>query len=460
MTFTPSAQSRTLLPTEEGIDLVWAVKTRADERTAGELLKRGQYKQVADVLCQAQTITERRGDAVLAHVLAVVHRICLAGGQCRAEAEWHQWAYQEADRRERELRQQLFAILDLIDEDGMLEMPEKQARPPTAPTVEMSLLERDQPEIRVRLGPWQLPWNLPAQRQPSPSDDRQMPLTPVGRSAATLLAPQHQEASASPPDKKKQKKQTPPSLVVYCLGPFRVYQNDRLITEWNGLKSQSILKYLLAHLGTPVQKDILMDLFWPDADPEAARRNLHQAVYSLRQTLRRGHPDFEHILFENNCYAFNSEMEIWIASREFEKHVLAGRRLEAAGRLVEAMAEYGVAEGLYQGDFMENVLYEDWPRLQREHMRNMYLKIVNRLSEYYMQQTNYPPAITLCQKILARDNCYEDAHRRLMQCYQAQGQRHLAVRQYQLCVQALKEELDLPPAKETVDLYHCIASAA
>jgi len=47
-----------------------------------------------------------------------------------------------------------------------------------------------------------------------------------------------------------------------------------------------------------------------------------------------------------------------------------------------------------------------------------------------------------------------------MQCYLGQGQRHLAVRQYQTCVEALREELDLTPAEETVALYRRITATA
>jgi DNA-binding SARP family transcriptional activator len=43
-----------------------------------------------------------------------------------------------------------------------------------------------------------------------------------------------------------------------------------------------------------------------------------------------------------------------------------------------------------------------------------------------------------------------------MQCYLVQGQRHLAVRQYQACVQSLKDELDIGPSEETIVLYRRI----
>lgn len=270
------------------------------------------------------------------------------------------------------------------------------------------------------------------------------------------------EAAVTPQVVKEEmvEEQDLPALVIYCLGSFRVFQDDQLIRGWSSLKGQSILKYLILHKGRPVAKDVLMDVFWPDTDPGDTRRNLHQAIYSLRHTLRSGQGDLQPILFKNDCYLLNPELVIWLDFQEFEKHVQAGRRLEIAEQPAQAMTEYSIAEGLYQGDFLEEDLYEDWATLLREHLRNLYLDIANRLSEHYIRQGEYAAVIALCQKILAKDNCYEEAYRRLMRCYLAQRQRHLAVRHYQTCVQALKEELDLPPSEDTVALYRRITSGA
>ena len=65
-------------------------------------------------------------------------------------------------------------------------------------------------------------------------------------------------------------------------------------------------------------------------------------------------------------------------------------------------------------------------------------------------------AIALCQKALGHDPCYEAAHRRLMKCYNAQGLRHLAVRQYQICVDLLATELGLEPDPETTAMHQHI----
>src|SRR5262245_60683438 len=208
-----------------------------------------------------------------------------------------------------------------------------------------------------------------------------------------------------------------PSLAVYCLGPFRVFRNDQMIGAWPGSKGRSIFKYLIKHRQTPISKEVLMDVFWPDADVENARRNLHQAIYSLRQTLRQVQPDFQVILFESDHYQINPGLSLWLDFEEFERRVKAGRRLESVGKTAEAMAEYIRAEELYRGDFLEEDLYEDWSSLQRERIRAEYLDLADRLSAHYAQQGDHVAAISLCRKILEKDNCHENAHRRLMHCY-------------------------------------------
>jgi DNA-binding SARP family transcriptional activator len=526
-------------------------KDPAHWRIAGELLDAGQYAQVADIFYQAQVSSEQAGDQVLAHVLAMACRICLACSQCRVEVEWYHRAYAEADRREQELRQQLHAILDLF---GGIESSKSRKALSTVLNTGLEQPRRDIAQPAGRPGLWQRIRNIFRRKSPlqppkpgipalaiagsdltliekgrAPAAFLPMPggeltvvevppippapapeLDPTIETTEHLIAQQAEEAndplsmfekeelepslveqvevppvplapepdpaietkerfSAQQPDvsmdslseieKEEWSAQPLPSLVAYCLGAFRVYQNDQFVTDWDSLKARSILKYLLARGGRPVAKDILMDLFWPDAAPESARRNLHQAIYSLRQTLKRGRPAFQHIQFANDCYRINPKLDIWIDCQEFEAHVLAGRRLEAAEQPEQAAAEYGIAEALYQGDFLEEDLYEDWPGAQRERFRRMYRELADRLSEYSLRQGAHHAAIALCQKLLGQDNCHEKAHRRLMRCYLAQGQRHLAVRQYQICVQALEEELDLPPSEETVALYRRITSA-
>jgi DNA-binding SARP family transcriptional activator len=442
------------------------VRNHAEWRAFVDLFEARQYEQLEELLREVQRINERKGDGIQAQILDAARQICLACGQSQAEIAWHQQASEEAEGREHELRQQLQRILCSLSEGDQFQDLERVERAPNIPidTKEPGDISKSKPKEQP--GIWQRIQTLLSfdrfLKSPEKSldqvytvdyptlDEQASPVAAISELLTSINPLVRGERSAEPGT---------PSLAIYCLGTSRIYHNSKLITEWESLKSRSIFKYMVVHRENPISRDVLMDVFWSDADPDAARRNLHQAIYSLRQTLRQEEANFQHILFADGCYLLNPSMEVWIDSEEFEKHIQQGQRLEENGKLAAAIAAYGVAESLYQGDFLEDELYEDWTSALREHMWRSYLQTVDRLSSYYYRQGEYCAAIVLCQKILAHDNCCEPIHRQLMLCYMAQGQRHLAVRQYQSCLQTLHEELNLWPSDETVALYQRIISA-
>ena len=416
------------------------VANQTDWRTAYRLLEAGQYEQVAEFLGKAQNISERTGDPSLVQILAAAHRICLACSQSHAETEWHHRAHQEAGQREDELRQQLQAILALIGEphpDGTQE----QGNGASSPRAKINQREYDAFESNGQPSLWNRIQGLLV-RTTSPSSSRHE--TPPSDETPVII---------STPSARKE---ALPTLTVYCLGPFRVYQDDELVNDWPSGKGKCIFKYMVANRDRPIPKEVLMDLFWRDSDPEAARNNLNVAIYGLRQAFRAARPDFSHILFEDDSYLFNPGMEVWGDAEEFVGHFEAGQTLGRNGKLAKAMREYEIAEELYQGDFLEEDLYSDWPIPQREGLMDNYFAMLDRLSRYCLEEKRYASCIHLCRKILTKDHCREDAHRRLMRCYSEQGQRNLALRQYHICLEKLREELDVPPMDETVMLYRRI----
>jgi DNA-binding SARP family transcriptional activator len=247
-----------------------------------------------------------------------------------------------------------------------------------------------------------------------------------------------------------------PSLVVYCLGPFLVYQDERPVEDWPSSKGQCIFKYLVTHRERPVAKEVLMELFWPGAHPDAARNNLNVAIYGLRQALRNVRPSFSHVLFQDDCYLLNPDLQIWVDCEAFAEHLKTARALEQRGEGVAAMRQYGAAEALYQGEFLEEDRYEDWLIPQRQRLQDDYLSLLDCLSRYYLDQGDYAACTALCDKMLALEPCCEEAHRRLMRCYSREGPHYLALRQYHLCAETLQREFDVSPTDETLALYRRI----
>jgi DNA-binding SARP family transcriptional activator len=270
-------------------------------------------------------------------------------------------------------------------------------------------------------------------------------------------APPQDEAKTKPAPPRRSPKQPPaaPVLAAHLLGDFRVTVNDRPIEKWPKGKGQAVFKYLLTHRDRPTPRDVLTETFWPGAEPEAARNRINVAVHSLRQALKSV-TDVAVIVYEAGAYGLNPALRPWLDVEEFERRVQAGRRLEAQNQLRAAVAEYEIATSLYQDDFLADDLYEGWPVLTRERLRVAYLDTVDRFSQICFSQDNYAACVTLCQLILTRDRCREDTHCRLMRCYSRQGQDHLALRQYQSCVEALRAELDVAPAPATKELFEQI----
>ena len=119
----------------------------------------------------------------------------------------------------------------------------------------------------------------------------------------------------------------------------------------------------------------------------------------------------------------------------------------------ETLGHLRAALRLYTGDYLPEALYDDWSAEARERLLTLYLRAADRLAGALIDRGQYEEALTACQAILARDNCWERAYRQMMLAYARQGNRPQAVRAYQRCVQTLKTQLDVAPSAETNALY-------
>ena len=246
-------------------------------------------------------------------------------------------------------------------------------------------------------------------------------------------------------------------LVAFCLGPFRLYQRSEAVIGWRGSKCQAVLRYLLLHRRRRIPKEVLMDLLWPESGGDAARRNLHQAVYSLRQVLRRGGRDVGDVCFAEDCYFLDPELSIWLDHEEFESRAERGELLGREGRSHEAIAELAAAEQLYGGDLFEDHPYDEWVIGERERLRALRHRVVSRLSAHHAERGDHDAAIALCQRLLLEDSCDEDTHRRLICSYLAQGRRGLAAQQYRACQEVLRRELGVEPSSELASLAGAVS---
>jgi DNA-binding SARP family transcriptional activator len=198
-----------------------------------------------------------------------------------------------------------------------------------------------------------------------------------------------------------------------------------------------------------------METFWPNSTPNSARNSLNVAVHGVRRALRAA-ADVPVVVLSRGTYRLHPDVRLWLDVEEFERHVGRGRVLEEANEPTRATAEYELAASLYQGDFLADDPYQEWPVLLRERLRLAYLDTLDRLSHRYFTLAQYASCAALCQQIIELDSCREDAHCRLMRCYNRQGQPYLALRQFSICVEALQVELGVEVTPATIELHEHI----
>ncbi|NTU84806.1 MAG: hypothetical protein HGA45_36490, partial [Chloroflexales bacterium] len=247
-------------------------------------------------------------------------------------------------------------------------------------------------------------------------------------------------------------------VAITCFGPFRAIIDDKPVERWESSRARTIFKYLVVRNAAPVSKELLAGLFWPESEPDLARRSLHQAIYCLRQSLKRVAPDLALIRFADDCYQIRPEIGLWVDSEEFTRAIGEARARLASGDQVEAMAAYGVAADLVHGEFLEEERYEAWAEELRQAYRAMYSEALHSLARHYHERGEHATAMLHCKRILAQEPCDEEAHLLLMRSYVAQGLRHLAVRQYQICANALRTELGLTPSEDLESFYRRVVA--
>jgi DNA-binding SARP family transcriptional activator len=244
------------------------------------------------------------------------------------------------------------------------------------------------------------------------------------------------------------------ALEVSVLGPLEVRVHGRGIEDWPSRKGKAIFKYLLLNRDRPVAKEVLMELFWPEAGAVAARNNLNVAIHRLRRALGRGAGGFPLLLFADGHYALNPGLKIWTDADAFLAHAQRADELARAGDADGALQEYAAGAALYRGELLAEDRYAEWLAPLRQQLRDRHLQILERLSRIHFDRQDYRSCAAACASILAVDACDESAHRMLMRCYACSGQPQFAQRQYQACVQALARVLSVAPSVETTALFH------
>lgn len=249
-------------------------------------------------------------------------------------------------------------------------------------------------------------------------------------------------------------------LRVVTLGTFQTWRGAGPVPQngWRREKARQLFQLLLTYRDAPLDRDQIIEQLWPELDSATAQRNFKVTLNTLYQVLEPGREagsDSAYILREGTTYGLRPGTDLWL-----DAQVFAGLVQQAEGLVGsapgQAIAVLERAVQLYGGEYLPEARYESWAAAEREHLAVLFLRAADRLSELYLQTGRVEEVVSLCQRILACDNCWERAYRHLMIAFDRLGDHGQVARAYQRCLHSLRTELDIAPAAETEALYRKI----
>ena len=249
-----------------------------------------------------------------------------------------------------------------------------------------------------------------------------------------------------------------PGFRFRLFGKFTAHQDAELLKGLEASKDQELLSYLLLHRDRPHSREALAALLWGDTSTEKSKKYLRQALWHLHAALNSDNENSSGVLLvENDWLSLNPRSNLWTDVADFEHAFsdaegIAGRQLDA--QKAQALRE---AVSLYSDDLLPGY-YQDWILFERERLQNMYLLMLDKLIVYLQFQGEYEVAQGYGATILRYDPARERTHRQLMYLYSLGGDRTSALRQFERCALALKQELGVKPERKTVELYERIKS--
>lgn len=242
-----------------------------------------------------------------------------------------------------------------------------------------------------------------------------------------------------------------PRIEIRAFGPGQVFRDGRLLSiqEWGGSAiARELLFYLFEQ--SPVRKEEIGAVFWPDFSLAKMNNTFHAAKYRARRAL-----GVEFILYSDDFYRIDPNAGIWYDVAEF------GRLLDTAQRRsvddAARLAKLQQALALYTGDYLTG-MYSDWILERRQALQARYFDALNQVVDILMRRREFERALVACQRGIELDYYREDLHRGMMQSLTETGRRAEALIHYRELARRLRRELRTAPAQETRDLFTWIRS--
>lgn len=214
-----------------------------------------------------------------------------------------------------------------------------------------------------------------------------------------------------------------------------------------GRKAQMLLACVALNAPRPMPRERLAGLLWDERVDRRARHSLRQCLMDLRRLGEQAGFDLIRTDKDTVSLALPVDRVDGLAverlAREGSPDALRAAAELCAGTLLPE-AEAGT-EG-----------FDAWLAGERARFSRLAAGIFARLTALCEAAGDRAGVAVTAERWLILDPACEEAHRSLMRLHAHAGRRSDAVRQYRICAEAVRRELDAEPEEETIELLRSI----
>ena len=236
---------------------------------------------------------------------------------------------------------------------------------------------------------------------------------------------------------------------VTLLGSLRVTGAHGRRADIRTQRGEELLVFLFLEQGRQFPRAQLAENFWPHLPEDRARRALNTELWrvcralegvgmDVSRAIRRTSRDIGYVRQPDHHFDLDTLADAMTVVDTTTPDAASEADLDCLKRAIAA----------YKGDLLESV-YSDWCLLWRESLRAKHTTALEFMLHAAMGRNDWAAALGYGRDLLALDPLMENVHRALMRCHYHNGNRPLALRQYALCEQLLREELGVEPMDET-----------
>jgi len=231
------------------------------------------------------------------------------------------------------------------------------------------------------------------------------------------------------------------TLNIRTLGRFEVTPGGGSpVARWRPAGARRLLQLLLSRNRYQVGAEQAAEVLWPGSRRDSAMNSFDVSLHALRRLLEPGlkrGSESRFIVRDGRSYRLRTD-EVEVDADRF------GVALSLAQESRDP-ADYEIALQLYTGDFLADVVYDDFPHERREHLKVQYLEGLEELGRLHLAAGATDEGLARLRRLLEMDPCREDVWALVIESHLGRGERAAAARVYQKCELALRSALGVSP---------------